>query len=635
MRIEEIIALEVRSSLGVDLQAILDLLNPDNLENLSTKLDQLLAQQAESDLVISTIRTELTALSAVMAEAGHKVSGLVVALDAVSGSQASRHQEILDAIASVQCTAPQEPTDPEEPVDPEDPEDPMEPGEPDPTDPQPFVPVVVKVNAFTDSTTWNKGTYREKAGVSVPFTPETDAAYVVGAHLKLADGQVRKIYMRNHFGGNMSLFLEGPQLDPLLVGSPKNVENTLDPINITQPELPPPVEGQHRKGLLGMRGANFAGMSNNPSFSPYGKPAQLGTHYRTSANVNGQPEYFLMYGGHLDPEQGDRFLVRMPFAGERLFSIQDGVVSLHESYALEMDQMINDALEYGGQTILDWHGYCRFYQATPKNEDGSLKYPMLQRVQQTVNGVTTDSQWFPFNHPDCVVTYDIFAECWRLVAQRYVDHPGVIGYGLMNEPHNRGSQDNGMNVDQLWKANVQKAINSIRTVDADTWIMVAGCAYSTAKNWRNVNVGLELITGTNIMFEAHQYPDSNGDGGGSWPKNVTHSIDPVARVNDWNAAISWCREQGRPLFAGEFGCPIEYQKSDGSTYVVQGAAEYFANLYAHFEEHGVASAQWLAGPGDNDSYANGMDQDNGTLKANSNALMSYIGESVPNYETPL
>ena len=143
--------------------------------------------------------------------------------------------------------------------------------------------------------------------------------------------------------------------------------------------------------------------------------------------------------------------------------------------------------------------------------------------------------------------------------------------------------------------------------------------------------GLRNVVGEKIMFEAHQYPDEKGNGGGSWKKGIVHSIDPAARVADFYNYRDWLLEVGRPGMIGEYGTPVTYEKwtanSGGTfeyTYTVQGAAEYLQMMGEFSTENAILCCQWLAGPGDADNYANGMDTES-TLKANALATVARMG----------
>ena len=82
--------------------------------------------------------------------------------------------------------------------------------------------VSTKINAFTN-TDWLNGVWRTGAGFSIPATAANKAAFVAGASVKLADGQVRKVSRAQIVGANMSVFLDGAKLDGNKVGAPKLV----------------------------------------------------------------------------------------------------------------------------------------------------------------------------------------------------------------------------------------------------------------------------------------------------------------------------------------------------------------------------------------------------------------------------
>lgn len=645
----------IHDATSIEMQHVKNSINT-NVQQAETALAQKIADLSDGMGVhdatlrdaIEAIRAQVDGIASTQALQAHTLSMVAQIVQAMALK--------LDAWDGCPVV-PEEPEEPEEPVNP-DPEEPEEPEEPGPVAGE-FVAQV-----------WNSaGDEWQGVGVSkttnrflIRKTPEALAAFQVGRTLKLADGVVRNIVAVSDSYGNLIISVDGPRLTPDL-GFPKYVtvlaagvgptpeepeepEQPEEPEEPTDPEEPGPEEPeQPEERVLPMFGANFAGMANNPWFNHATSPSKLGTHYRTSARTNGQPNYFAMYAGHLQPELGDRFINRQPFALERLFDMRGAEPVLMEDYAREMELMMNDAGEYGGLTVLDAHNYCRIYQPTQFNTNGSLRYPNLKRTQTAVNGVSVDAQWFPIEHPGCWIDYTKLAKMYRMIAVRFGSNPNLFAYGLMNEPHTgAGSMDDGIQVERLWIDNCDRLRAAIREVDTHNWVTIAGCGYSTAKNWRSASDRLRHtvdLSDPKIMFEAHQYPDRNGDGGGQWQKGIVHTINPTARVADWNNAKNWCKEVGKPLFAGEFGGPIRFEKRTANSggaleyeYDVEGAEEYFDALYQYFTNNGILATQWLAGPGDDDNYGNGMDRNNGTLKGNAGALMSVIGLSATYYTEP-
>lgn len=388
---------------------------------------------------------------------------------------------------------------------------------------------------------------------------------------------------------------------------------------VEEPEEPTEPEPEPEPAVPApLAGVNFAGLGNNPDVdSAY--IAQLGTHYRSILDKPGV-DYITRY----KPTNGGKWVARIPYAAERLFSVANGSFTVKTAYLDQIKAVVSALNAAGATVLLDMHNYCRWWIKTP-----ATPISWAQRQQKTVNGVSSDSQWIPIGHAVCPVNYEMLAYMYVLIAQEFSGYD--VMYGLMNEPHGRGAADGGYDVQGQWVANVQQLIDAVRSVDTEHWITVAGNAYSSAKNWRAVSDGLRNVVGEKIMFEAHQYPDENGNGGGSWKKGIVHSIDPAARVADFHDYRDWLLEVGFPGMIGECGTPVTYEKwtaNSGGTfeyeYTVQGATEYLQLIGEFSTENAMLCCQWLAGPGDADNYANGMDTET-ALKANALATVARMG----------
>jgi len=408
---------------------------------------------------------------------------------------------------------------------------------------------------------------------------------------------------------------------PVAPEEPEVPEEPEQPEEPTDPEPEPEPEPEPQL-LVPMAGVNFAGLGNNPDVdSAY--VAKLGTHYRSILDKP-SVDYISMY----KPQAG-KWLARVPYAAERLFAVSGNSFVFKEGYLAELKAVVSALNAAGATVVLDMHNYCRWWVKTP-----STPISWAQRQVRTVNGAVSDSQWIPIGHNLCPVDYPMLARMYRQIAQQFKQFDVI--YGLMNEPHGRGEKDGGFAVEATWMNSVQSLIDAVREIDTEHWVTVGGCGYSTAKHWRSVSDPLKNVTGEKIMFEAHQYPDVQGNGGGSWRTSVVHTIDPVARANDWKDFILWCAEVGRPGYAGEYGCPINYEKwtqdnfqgTKEYDYVVQGGAEFLEQLNMLFDLYRIARTQWLAGPGDSDKYANGMDTEAG-LKPNALATVARIGVMAP------
>ncbi|TWI52349.1 aryl-phospho-beta-D-glucosidase BglC (GH1 family) [Pseudomonas duriflava] len=82
--------------------------------------------------------------------------------------------------------------------------------------------VTSTINNFTN-TDWLNGVYRKKLGFSIPATTANKAAFKVGASVKMANGQIRKIYYVQVIGSNMSVFVDGAAVNSSTVGYPNKL----------------------------------------------------------------------------------------------------------------------------------------------------------------------------------------------------------------------------------------------------------------------------------------------------------------------------------------------------------------------------------------------------------------------------
>lgn len=363
-------------------------------------------------------------------------------------------------------------------------------------------------------------------------------------------------------------------------------------------------------GEFPLIGFNAAGLGNNPYVDAI-TTARLDTHYRTIAPRGHQPDYLASYAGDL---QGKPFAVRLPFAGERI-AILDGAggFTLRQGYIEEIRKAVRHVHSWGGFCLLDMHNYCRWY--VPASG------PVSGRTVQAWGGGY--ALWTSIGAPDCPVDYPLLARIWAAIASEFEDEAGLFGYGLMNEPHNTGDEaDGGVDVEDLWSANVQSLITAVRAVDSRHFISVAGNAFSSAKHWLSRSDMLKALADPagRLLYEAHQYPDKEGDGGGKWTQ-ASESVNYRERVADWYPFIDWLKANGKQGIAGEFGGPDH----------VSGMRKYFTELHKYFDANHVLRFQWLAGPGDSDDSPNGMDRNDGTLKANTRSLMARIGNTTSAY----
>ncbi|AHL74695.1 cellulase [Stutzerimonas stutzeri] len=416
---------------------------------------------------------------------------------------------------------------------------------PTPTPAAPSTAYTAGLNSFTNSD-WENGVYRKAAGFSVPDTSANKAAFVAGASVKLADGQVRKVAAVYDVGAHLSVMLSGSALSASAVGYPKTISvvsgtTTTTPSTATPAPTPVPTPAPAPTPApttpvvsdgsgIDLVGVNFG----SGVFDPGTVPGIYNKGY-TYADES----YYKRHAG-----LGFK-LVRLGFLWER---IQPKLGTELDAAELgRIKQSLDYAQKYGIKVILDMHNYYRYYGKV-------INSPEVPRAQ--------------------------FAETWRKIAVQVSKHPALYGYGLMNEPYNTGNN--------LWPQTAQAAGQAIRKVDPTKWIMIAGDRYSSAFHWQKYNT--QLINDpwmrdpkNNLVYEAHQYLDS--DYSGTY-RNRAETFAPnlgVERVKPW---VEWLKKNKLRGYIGEHGIP------DFSPSAVVATDK----LLAYLAENCIPSTYWAAGP---------------------------------------
>ncbi len=207
---------------------------------------------------------------------------------------------------------------------------------------------------------------------------------------------------------------------------------------------------------------------------------------------------------------------------------------------------ILDVLDFhanvGIKCLLDLHNYCR-YRSFIYQSNGSVigftvpSNPLI--APYTTDPAQVRERIMALNWaaaPTLTINQSNFNAFWTKFIN-YVEpgtgrtvkqHPGLAGYGLMNEPNQMpvagGTTANGVPEDlTIWVQFAQSAVNAIRAVDPTTPIYVSGNQWSTAwtgnpgGSYLALNPGFPLA-GTGLIYEGHFYLDSRSNGARyDWP----------------------------------------------------------------------------------------------------------------------
>jgi len=247
-------------------------------------------------------------------------------------------------------------------------------------------------------------------------------------------------------------------------------------------------------------GINLAGAEFNSSTLP----GKQGTNYLwpTPAEIN---------------QYGDAGFntIRVPFRWERMQPTLNE--SLNETEAGYLDSIIDTAKKRNITIIIDPHNY------------GSYKNSLI------------GSENVPNN---------AFSNFWSRLAERYKKYPNVM-FGLMNEPNKQSAEE--------WAEIAQSTIYAIRKTGAKQVILVPGTRWSGAHSWLSKSGNLSNAEALknihdpaeNIIFELHQYFDSNSSG--TKPECVSEEIG----AQRLKASTEWMRANHRKGLLGEFGASVD------------------------------------------------------------------------------
>lgn len=240
-----------------------------------------------------------------------------------------------------------------------------------------------------------------------------------------------------------------------------------------------------------MNGVNLAGgdFGQNGQTLPT-VPGTPGTDYYYPANVDFR--YLATRGINT---------VRVPFRWERL---QHSIGAALDPTEVARFTAVLDAAANNGMTIIaDCHNYGGYTVASGQNA-----VLLGSAAPSNTAGITTMNA--------------AFVDFWQKFAAQWGTHPGLSGYGLMNEPHDLPGNNGGRDT---WQAASRAAANALFAATGTTKkIFVSGFFYATASDWPNQNGSTQWLTDTpagqsvvlgkqpNVFFEAHMYFD-DPDGG--------------------------------------------------------------------------------------------------------------------------
>nr|AEM23896.1 endo-1,4-beta-glucanase precursor [Aureobasidium pullulans] len=206
---------------------------------------------------------------------------------------------------------------------------------------------------------------------------------------------------------------------------------------------------------------------------------------------------------------------RLPVGWQYLVNSQLGG-TLDSTFFAKYDQQMTYCLNSGAALcILDLHNYARW------------------------NGQIVGTSGGPTNAQ--------FASVWSQLAKKYSSKPKVA-FAIMNEPHDL--QDIN-----AWATTVQAAVTAIRQAGAtQNMILLPGDDWTHAANFvdNGSAAALNKITNldgskTNLVFDVHQYSDSDGSGTSST------CVSSASNIAGFTKLATWLRSNNRQAMLTEAG----------------------------------------------------------------------------------
>lgn len=218
-------------------------------------------------------------------------------------------------------------------------------------------------------------------------------------------------------------------------------------------------------------GVNLAGLEfgTDGAFSS-ADPGALGTQYFAEPVAS----YAWLAAHGID-------LVRLPVRWERVQPVLGG--PLDAAHVATVTAQLDAAAAAGIDVILDLHNYGAY-----ASSDG----PLLLGSDALPGDALTD--------------------VWLRIARTWGAHPALLGYGLMNEPHDLGGGDE-RGAAEAWEGMTQATVTALREAGDGHLLLVAGYDWSSLARWTTTHPdGWITDPDANFRYEAHHYWDAYGAG---------------------------------------------------------------------------------------------------------------------------
>lgn len=327
---------------------------------------------------------------------------------------------------------------------------------------------------------------------------------------------------------------------------------------------------------------------------------------RAKSTPDRQPDITEAEIAYMSNEAGFRFSRHLIFWS----AIEPSPGVYDEAYLDRVEQFLDLYAAHDVKVLLDMHQDIFGHDPAQTWGNGAPAWAIELALDGVIPELPPQSVWsFAYFLPEVKQAFDRFfgyegqyrqlqdhyADAWAHVAERFRDHPAVVGYDLMNEPSPgsawdpaelgisdfEGTPSFAFDRDKLGPF-YQRVIDRIRTVDEDTWLYYEpryGAPGNGARSYlpmlRDPRAGDDRL-----VYAPHMYSVAFEARGYHSPTD-----DSLSRYE--NARNYEIREANVPLVVGEFGLE---QSWPGGLYLTELEVDAFDRMNASW-------AYWSFDPG--------------------------------------
>jgi endoglucanase len=173
---------------------------------------------------------------------------------------------------------------------------------------------------------------------------------------------------------------------------------------------------------------------------------------------------------------------------------------------------------------------------------------------------------------------------WKQIAARYRDKPERLFFEILNEPHNKLT-------DEIWHDVFPEALKAIRESNPKRTVIIGPGHWNNLSNLEKLKLPDDdrHLIATFHYYSPFEFTHQGAPwqaGADKWKGRTWRATEAerAALAKDFDKAAAWAKKNNRPLFLGEFGA---YQAAD-----MESRATWTRAVAREAEKHGFSWAYW-------------------------------------------